>query len=274
MTNLTQFDSIPNDIRSEINVDENGVGSFSLIGVARMCGVEQGTLTKHFNGTYSFDSSKLLQSLASRGIELIPFTQGIASRIPDLAAAAIIEYYAFDAAAQFKNAHIARTSFRFFAAWGIRDFVQRATGWKKPEPSAPVPQKPALSPAQEAEKIMDTLDRFQSQFGSLSPRQSQIFSDAILNAVNAGNALSPASERWLGVVEIASHELGISLTSKGDKSYIKAGKMIRQLDESIVGSKKETRLVNGQQWEVYVYPMHLPEVRDTIVNALRSWYEV
>ena len=222
MTNLAQFDSIPDDIRSEINVDEDGVGSFSLRGVARMCGVSQQTLTENLNPTDRFKGSKLLQSLTTKGIQLTGSTEGIASRIPDLAAAAIIEYYAFDAAAQFKNAHIARTSFRFFAAWGIRDFVQRATGWKKPEAPAPVLQKPALSPAQEIEKLVQATKDYISLFGSLSPRDEQIFKDAIRNSISTEKALSPASERWLGVVEIASHELGISLASKGDKSYINA----------------------------------------------------
>ena len=272
MTNLTQFDSIPDDIRSEINVDENGVGSFSLRGVARMCGVNEATLRQNIDSTAGFQGSKLLQSLSAKGIELRGSDECIASRIPDLAAAAIIEYYAFDAAAQFKNAHIARTSFRFFAAWGIRDFVQRATGWKKPEPPSQVPQKPALSPAEETRILLDSAERFQSIFGTFSPRESQIIKDSILNAFSPNEKSLTPVENWLTVTEIMEEEFAVKLGKTGSKSDSNAGKEVQKYKD-IVGTEKHPKFVNGHKCNVFVYPMHLPQVRETIVNVLRSWYE-
>ena len=110
-------------IKTEISVNENGIGYVSIRGAARLAGLDHSTLVKAFsNGGNS--ESKLAQSLINKGFYPVEFkSQGI----PDLALTRILEYYTFDAGK--RCTELAELSYRTFAAIGVRSWLQKSIGY-------------------------------------------------------------------------------------------------------------------------------------------------
>jgi P63C domain len=116
-------------IKSEIKVNAEGKGFFTIRGAARLLGIAESTLREHFKGA-GISRSKLAQKLAGQEFVLQAFSD---EGIPDLAFAIIAEYYSFDAGK--RCTETARLVYRAFAAKGIRHWAREITNWQ-PIPSA------------------------------------------------------------------------------------------------------------------------------------------
>jgi AcrR family transcriptional regulator len=123
---------IVEQIKSEIIIDDNGVGKASIRATARLAGVSDMALHEAFKCKENL--SKLAVVLTNKGFDLQSFSL---AGIPDLAVALIVEYYAFDAGKRCTEQ--ARLVYRAFAGYGVRSWMQDITGWQV----KPVAQTPA-----------------------------------------------------------------------------------------------------------------------------------
>ena len=132
-------------LKSEITVNENGIGYVSIRGVARLAGVKHSTLIESFSSG-RISVSKLQQSLIDKGFNVVAFSE---TGIPDKALACILEYYTFDAGK--RCTEIAELSYRAFATIGIRYWLQKSVGYIETEqPCLETVQEvaPQLEPSQ------------------------------------------------------------------------------------------------------------------------------
>lgn len=122
--------ALPEEIKHEIRVNENGQGTISIRGAARLLGIADNNIGKHFRCA-TFFTSKLAANLTEQGFEPATF---ISFGIPDTAFAVIVTYYAFEGnkkTQQAKQLHYA------FQAIGIRTWMQQQTGWRNPQDTTP-----------------------------------------------------------------------------------------------------------------------------------------
>jgi len=118
--NLTLFE----DIRKEFSVDNNGVTSVSLRGLARMTGKDRRTIKKlllKLSGTENIP--EMLKTLSGYDLRLV---QRKNAMIEDTVASQLIQYYAFqgeDTAQKYAMA---------FMAIGFRSVVQNLLNWQSP----------------------------------------------------------------------------------------------------------------------------------------------
>ena len=116
-----ELEQIITEIQPEITVTENGEAFCSIKAVARLCGIKETTLEKHF----CYEKSKLIQSLIEEGFTPSYFKK----RVPDLAVEHIIKYYAYETTRRTKIAKIVLNT--FFVS-GIRSWLQGIKGWIPP----------------------------------------------------------------------------------------------------------------------------------------------
>ncbi|MBE9039363.1 hypothetical protein IQ235_00950 [Oscillatoriales cyanobacterium LEGE 11467] len=129
------MNDIIQQIQQEYRIADDGSVTVSIRGVARLAGVSWQALSKQFSTGSSggnISSSKLVQSLESRGFEAATFS---VTGVPDTAVALILEYYAFDAGKRCTDR--AKNCCRAFMAIGIRTWIQQQAGWSQPQKSQP-----------------------------------------------------------------------------------------------------------------------------------------
>ena len=122
---VNSFDSIEKELR----VDPlTGVGYCTISGAARISGVHESSLRESLKVVRGKSSSKLAQAVVSHGFEPSGFPSFAKDGIPDMALAAILEYYAMDAGARCTAE--AKMAYKAFARVGIRSVLQRVTGYQ------------------------------------------------------------------------------------------------------------------------------------------------
>ncbi|WP_341531821.1 hypothetical protein WKK05_38095 (plasmid) [Nostoc sp. UHCC 0302] len=109
--------------------------------------------------------------------------------------------------------------------------------------------------------------------GRLNPYMEQQFKDFAGNLLAEHNTklLTPKEERWLGVVNFAEIELGKKVPLSGTHYRGHLGTWVRTFYPHL-GSRQETRLVNGTQQDVYVYACHDPEVAAGLTKAVEEFF--
>jgi prophage antirepressor-like protein len=143
-----------------------------------------------------------------------------------------------------------------------------------PEQSPPAPV-PALPPVEQRLKTlveaMKTLAELTG--GRLNPYMEQQITDYATNLFADHNrqSLTGTQEKWLGVVNFAESELGKKVPLKGSHYRGHLGTWVRTFYPQL-GSRQETRLVNGVQQEVYVYACHLPVVAAGLTKAVEEFF--
>ena len=234
--NISAF-NIPQEIRQEFSFDNSGVGYASQRGVARLAGVSQEAIRKLIKKLAdNLDVSNNLQSYVGRDYSGQP--------IPDLLAAKIIEYYAFEAGRYCTEQ--AGLVYRAFAAIGIRVWTQQQLNFN--------PQ-PELIPIQEAiaiaEMVAGTLTMVSEPvraslkletLGDLRPDIKPTLQKSI-KAIAATNPLPDATHTPTEIGAMVAKELGVEKVSA-----IAINKKLTQL-----GYQESITRINSKGKEVHHY---------------------
>ncbi|MEJ1930860.1 hypothetical protein WDZ92_11410 [Nostoc sp. NIES-2111] len=139
----------------------------------------------------------------------------------------------------------------------------------------PQPTTPALPPVEQRlhtlVQSMKTLAELTG--GRLNPYMEQQIKDFAANLLAEHNRkmLTPSEERWLGVVNFAETELGRNVPTSGSHYRGHLGTWVRTF-YSHLGDRQETRIVQGTQQKIYVYPCHDPAVAAGLTKAVEEFF--
>ncbi|UKP01116.1 hypothetical protein [Nostoc sp. UHCC 0870] len=139
----------------------------------------------------------------------------------------------------------------------------------------PQPPTPALPPPEQRlhtlVQSMKTLADLTG--GRLNPYIEQHFKDFAANLLAEHNrkTLTGTQEKWLGVVNFAENELGRHVPTSGSHYRGHLGTWVRTFYPDL-GSRQETRLVNGTQQSVYVYACHEKAVAEGLTKAIEEFF--
>jgi hypothetical protein len=115
-------------IRSELKVNDQGVGYCSIRGAARLAGINESSIRRGTN-IAAEPLPGLAQSLILQGFEAAALENVSLTGVPDFLLAGILEYYAFDAGNHCTDS--AKVAYKAFASTGIRAVIQDICGYKK-----------------------------------------------------------------------------------------------------------------------------------------------
>lgn len=135
-------------------------------------------------------------------------------------------------------------------------------------------QKAQLPPIDvRVSNLVDAMEKMQRLCGSFNPYMQQEFKDLIGNMVTESNQnlLTASKEDWRGIVSFAE-ELGFKVPIKGDKCRTKLGKFVAAAAPELA-QYKEKRLCNEVQQPIYVYPLHLAEVKNTLTKLVYCFFD-
>lgn len=261
-------------IKQEITVDSNGQGRASIRATARLADIDATGLVRSLKTAVDNSRSKLALKLVRKGFEGVEILGWSQSGIPDLALAAILHYYGYEAGKRCTEQ--ARLACEAFESIGVRAWMQDITGWTKTTTQQPAqPPTPTLPPVEQrlhtlvqAMKILAELTG-----GRLNPYTEQHFKDYAANLLAEHNrkALASTQEKWLGVVNFAESELGKNVPTSGPHYRGHLGTWVRTFYPHL-GDRQETRLVNGTQQPIYVYPCHDPIVAEGLATAIEEFF--
>jgi hypothetical protein len=115
------------NVRSEISVDKQGRGKFSIRATGRICDVHHTTLLVNLSKpTYTLN-----KRLVEAGFNPSVFnTEGV----PDIALAVIVDHYANEAGVYCTE--YAKQAQRAFSTIGVRTWCQKVVGWSESNPQA------------------------------------------------------------------------------------------------------------------------------------------
>ncbi|MBD2498555.1 hypothetical protein [Nostoc sp. FACHB-280] len=117
-------------IKQEISVDPNGQGKASIRATARLADVDATGLARSLKTAVDNSRSKLVEKLIRKGFEGVDILDWAQSGIPDVAVAAILHYYGYEAGKRCSEQ--ARLACEAFESVGVRVWMQDITGWTKP----------------------------------------------------------------------------------------------------------------------------------------------
>lgn len=262
-------------IKEEIQIDSNGQGKASIRAAARLADVQDSSLRRAFL-TAALEPSALAKSIMEQGFDSAALELWSDQGIPDMGLAAICEYYAYDAGRYCKKQ--ARLVCKAFARIGVRAWMQDIKGWTKTstqQPEQTPSPAPALPPVEQRldtfVKAMKTLAELTG--GRLNPYMEQNCKDFAANLIADYNrqTLSGTQEKWLGIVNFAEIELGRKVPLKGTHYRGHLGTWVRTFYPQL-GSRQETRLVNGVQQPIYVYACHDSNVAAGLTKAIKEFF--
>lgn len=118
---MADIESIKNQIKDEIKVDQEGKGAASIAGTSRLVDIAHQTLSDGFRNS----TSKLAQNLIHHGFEPRSFSE---SGVPDIAVALTVAYYANKAGKRCTEQ--ARMVNEVLLAVGVRTWMQQVVGWE------------------------------------------------------------------------------------------------------------------------------------------------
>jgi hypothetical protein len=262
-------------IKEEIEVDSNGNGKASIRATARLVDVQDSSLRRAFLSA-ALSPSALAKNVMEQGFDSAALESWSEGGIPDIGLAAILEYYAYDAGRYCKKQ--ARLVCKAFNRIGIRAWMQDIKGWSKPNQHNQPEQSPIVPILPPVEQRLKTLVEAMKTLaeltgGRLNPYMEQQMNDYAANLFADHNrqSLTGTQENWLGVVNFAESELGKKVPLKGSHYRGHLGTWVRTFYPQL-GSRQETRLVNGVQQSVYVYACHDPIVAAGLTKAVEEFF--
>lgn len=128
---MSQIELVVNQIRSEFRLDNEGKAFVSIRGAARLADISQGGLSDSLKSGVQQKPTKLATHLMERGFEYVQQNDWSSLGIPDLALAAILFYYAYEAQERYRTKQ-AKLCCYAFESIGIRAWVRDSVGWKNP----------------------------------------------------------------------------------------------------------------------------------------------
>lgn len=138
----------------------------------------------------------------------------------------------------------------------------------------PEVQKPQLPPSDiRVANLVSSMETYERICGKMNPYVQQQFKDLVGNLVSEANQnlLTASKEDWRGIVSFAE-ELGFKVPIKGDKCRTKLGKFVAAAAPELA-QYKEKRLCNEVQQPIYVYPLHLAEVKNTLTKLVYCFFD-
>lgn len=234
---------LPEDIRSEFSVNDQGQAFASRRAIARLADVSDVSIGKVLERiTANLDLPESLESLGGQWF-------GGANLIPDTIASRIIEYYAFDAKRYCTEQ--AKRVYKAFGAIGFRSWVQTELGWQHSQPKLPQTYAEALLEAGrlamenerlEAEKVL--LEQENSQ---LSEALDELFDYSSIVRVAKFNKIHESNFSWRPL-KAMSIQMGIEIKQVPDARYM------------------TKNIYSHDVWRV-VYPgVKLPETTTLVIN--------
>jgi hypothetical protein len=140
------------------------------------------------------------------------------------------------------------------------------------------PQQPPTTALPPPEQRLHTLVQAMKTLaeltgGRLNPYTEQHFQDFAGNLLAEQNrkTLTGSQENWMGVVNFAEMELGKKVPLSGTHYRGHLGTWVRTFYPQL-GNRQETRLVNGTQQQIYVYPCHDPVVAAGLTKAVEEFF--
>ncbi|YAF99003.1 MAG: hypothetical protein AB3A66_28825 (plasmid) [Nodularia sp. CChRGM 3473] len=264
-------------IKEEIEVDEFGRGKASMKATARLAGVSDRAILKVL-GSADLKPSKLAQKLMDKGFQRADLNKWRTEGIPDIAIGIILHYYGYEAGRYCTQQ--AKLVCQAFGTIGVRAWMQDALGWTKPTQQNQT-QQPEQTPTlvlppveQRLKTLVEAMKTLAELTGGrLNPYMEQQMTDYAVNLFADHNrkALTGTEEKWLGVVNFAEMELGKKVPLSGTHYRGHLGTWVRTFYPEL-GNRQETRLVNGTQQSVYVYPCHDPAVAAGLTKAIEEFF--
>ncbi len=145
----------------------------------------------------------------------------------------------------------------------------------KSTPKVEINNVPALPPVEQRLQTLVVAMKTLAELtgGKLNPYMEQNCKDFAANLIADYNrqSLPGTKEKWMGVVNFAEIELGKTVAIKGSHYRGHLGTWIRIFYPQL-GSRQETRLVNGVQQQVYVYACHDPVVAAGLAKAVEEFF--
>ncbi|MCC5619762.1 hypothetical protein LC605_33065 [Nostoc sp. CHAB 5836] len=166
-------------IKQEITVDSNGQGKASLRATARLAGVDAAGLFRSLKTAVDNSRSKMVEKLVRKGFECVDIFGWSQSGIPDVAVAAILHYYGYEAGKRCSEQ--ARLACEAFESIGVRAWMQDIKGWENTLRGQQEPPH-TLAPSHEAAQLAMMLGEFAGLEKSLTAQL----------AVNAATKVNPA----------------------------------------------------------------------------------
>ncbi|BCL40129.1 hypothetical protein [Nostoc sp. MS1] len=261
-------------IKQEITVDSNGQGRASIRATARLADVNDAGLLRSLKTAADISGSKLVEKLVRKGFGGADILSWSQSGIPDLAVAAILHYYGYEAGKRCSQQ--AKLACEAFETIGVRAWMQDIMGWAKT--TTPQPEQPPVNALPPVEQRLHTLVQSMKTLaeltgGRLNPYMEQQMKDFAANLLAEHNRkmLTPSEEKWLGVVNFAETELGRNVPTSGTHYRGHLGTWVRTF-YSHLGDRQETRIVQGTQQKIYVYACHDPAVAAGLTKAIEEFF--
>ncbi|MBU7587365.1 MAG: hypothetical protein KAF91_31800 [Nostoc sp. TH1S01] len=157
-------------IKQEITVDSNGQGKASIRATARLADINDAGLLRSLKTAADISYSKLVEKLIRKGFESADILGWSQSGIPDVAVAAILHYYGFEAGKRCSQQ--ARLACEAFESIGVRAWMQDIMGWKKPTTA----NESALTQIQLLAAIAQQMAEQEQRLLQHEQRQNEIFS--------------------------------------------------------------------------------------------------
>lgn len=241
MTNLAL---LPEDIRSEFSIDEQGRAFASRRAIARLAGVDHKNVVRAFQELEGGELklSKIAEVIANTGFEG-------GELIPDYVASEIIGYYAMDAGRYCTEQ--AKKVCRAFRAIGFRSWLQSELGWQQPQHKLPKSYAEALLEAGrlalenerlEAEKALLEQENLQ-----LSEAVDELFDYSSVVRIAKFNKVSERLFDW----------------RKLKAASLKMGKEIKRVPDPRLETKN---LYSHDVWRVCYPDYRLPETTTLVIS--------
>jgi len=240
---MTNLSLLPDDIRSEFSVNDQGQAFASRRAIARLAGVSHVSIGNLLDKiAVNLDLPESIEILGGQDF-------GGVNLIPDTVASRIIEYYAFDAKRYCTEQ--AKRVYKAFGAIGFRSWVQTELGWQYSQPKLPQTYAEALLEAGrlalEVEKLEAEKTLLEQENGELSKNLDELFDYSSIVRIAKFNQISEKIFNWR-LLKALSLKMGLEI-------------------KKVPCPRFETKsLYSHDVWRVAYPEMKLPETTTLVIN--------
>ncbi|MBE9038757.1 hypothetical protein [aff. Roholtiella sp. LEGE 12411] len=202
-------------IKEEIEVDSNGQGKASIRATARLADIDATGLARSLKTAVDNSPSKLAQKLINKGFEGVEILNWSQSGIPDVAVAAILHYYGYEAGKRCSEQ--ARFACEAFESVGVRAWMQGITGWAKPTNSS----ETAMTQIQLLAALAKHLAEQEQRLLVQQQQQTEVFARLKAVEVEQDRFNTPCGHKYsiVGFANLQGLEISVKVASaKGRKA--------------------------------------------------------
>lgn len=239
---------LPEDIRSELSIDEQGRAFASRRAIARLADINlsaiQGLLAKIADQQ---KCPEIFESFAGQEFDST-------SQIPDLLVSLIIEYYAYECQERYRTEQAKRVC-RAFRAIGFRSWLQSELGWQK-QPRQPQRQLPPIRDA------IDYIQAAQILENLKNPMLRSLLEQRLAEDVTPTNRLLTGAaqpETTYVIASVRAAQLGY--TERQIEGGARLGKFVLRQ-----GLKPVGKIQHGK------YPVNVYELTEDLDKAIHAYF--